>query len=265
MATRAAAHHLHDLYTHLGDWYLAMAAYDCGPLCIDRAVERTGYADFWALRRAGVLPAKETENYVPAILAMIIVAKNAADYGLEEVTPDPPLEFDSVELEAPTSLALAAAAVDAPLSALKDLNPAVLKTVAPAGYRMHVPKGTATRLEGTFAIIPANRRDSWRVARVDMGDTFATLARRYGTSADALAAANRDGLPTAGQLVAIPTAIPVTAPKKTRAVPAVTAKSPSKKPVAARTAASKTPSAAPQTKATVKASTKAPTRREPGA
>jgi membrane-bound lytic murein transglycosylase D len=265
MATRAAARHLHDLYTHLGDWYLAMAAYDCGPLCIDRAVERTGYADFWALRRAGALPAKETENYVPAILAMIIVAKNAADYGLEEVTPDPPLEFDSVELEAPTNLALVAAAVDAPLSALKDLNPAVLKTVAPAGYRMHIPKGTGTRLEEAFAIIPANRRDSWRVARVDTGDTFATVARRYGTSADALAASNRDGLPTAGQLVAIPTPMAVTAPKKTRAVAAATPKSPSKKPVAARTAASKTPSASPQTKATVKASTKAPTRREPGA
>jgi membrane-bound lytic murein transglycosylase D len=274
MATRAAARHLHDLYTHLGDWYLAMAAYDCGPLCIDRAVERTGYADFWALRRAGVLPAKETENYVPAILAMIIVAKNAADYGLEEVTPDPPMEFDSVELEAPTGLALAAAAVDAPLSALKDLNPAVLKTVAPAGYRMHIPKGTASRLEEAFAIIPANRRDSWRVARVDAGDTFATLARRYGTSADALAAANRDGLPEAGQLVAIPTAIPVVAQKKTRAVAAVTAKSPSKRPVAispgaktarGRTAASKTPSGAPKRKATAKASAKAATQRQPGA
>jgi membrane-bound lytic murein transglycosylase D len=268
MATRAAARHLHDLYTHLGDWYLAMAAYDCGPLCIDRAVERTGYADFWALRRAGVLPAKETENYVPAILAMIIVAKNAADYGLEDLTPDPPLEFDSLELEAPTSLALAAAAVDAPLSALKDLNPAVLKTVAPAGYRMHIPKGTAGRLEEAFAIIPANRRDSWRVARVDTGDTFATLARRYGASADALAAANRDGLPEAGQLVAIPTAIAVAAQKpqkKTQAVAAVTAKRPSRKPAAGRTTASKTSSAAAQRKATAKASAKTATRREPGA
>ena len=45
-ATRAAAHHLHDLYTHFGDWYLAMAAYDCGPACIDHAVMRTGFADF---------------------------------------------------------------------------------------------------------------------------------------------------------------------------------------------------------------------------
>jgi membrane-bound lytic murein transglycosylase D len=49
-ASRAAARHLHDLYQHFGDWYLAMAAYDCGPGCVDRAIMRTGYADFFMLR-----------------------------------------------------------------------------------------------------------------------------------------------------------------------------------------------------------------------
>src|SRR5712691_3105643 len=81
-ATRAAAHHLHDLYTHFGNWYLALAAYNCGPGCVDHAVMRTGYADFWTLRRLNVLP-KETSNYVPVILAMTIMATNAMDYGLE--------------------------------------------------------------------------------------------------------------------------------------------------------------------------------------
>ncbi len=145
-ATRAAARHLHDLYTHLGDWYLAMAAYDCGPLCIDQRVARTGYADFWKLRRLNVLP-KETANYVPAILAMIIVAKNAKDYGLEDIELDPPLEYDTVELEAPTHLELAAEAVDRPVGELRDLNPALLKPIAPAGYRLHVPKGTVRPVE----------------------------------------------------------------------------------------------------------------------
>src|ERR1019366_8318819 len=68
-ATRAAAHHLHDLYNEFGDWYLAIAAYNCGPGAIEKAVERTGYADFWELRARGALP-KETTNYVPIILAM---------------------------------------------------------------------------------------------------------------------------------------------------------------------------------------------------
>ena len=97
-ATRAAAHHLHDLYNEFGDWYLAIAAYNCGPGVVEKAVERTGYADFWELRARGVLPA-ETTNYVPIILAMTIMEKNAAEYGLEGVQLDPPLEYDTVEVD----------------------------------------------------------------------------------------------------------------------------------------------------------------------
>src|SRR5204862_2204230 len=85
-ATRAAARHLHDLYEHFGDWYLAMAAYNCGPGCVDKAVQRTGYADFFRLAELRALP-RETMNYVPLIVAMTIVAKNANDYGLGEIDP----------------------------------------------------------------------------------------------------------------------------------------------------------------------------------
>src|SRR5579885_1704902 len=63
-ATRAAAKHLRDLHAMFGDWYLAMAAYNCGPVCVQRAVERTGYADFWELSARRALP-EETRNYVP--------------------------------------------------------------------------------------------------------------------------------------------------------------------------------------------------------
>jgi membrane-bound lytic murein transglycosylase D len=206
-ATRAAARHLHDLYAHLGDWYLAMAAYDCGPGCIDHAVARTGYADFWTLRRLNVLP-KETANYVPVILAMIIVSKNAKDYGLEEIEPDPPLGYDTVELEAPTSLALAAVAVDRPIAELKELNPALLKSVAPGGYQLRIPKGTLDQLEQAFAAIPASQRDSWRLHRVESGDTAATLAKRYGTTAEMISSVNRGGLPEPGTFAAIPMAYP---------------------------------------------------------
>ncbi len=202
-ATRAAAKHLHDLYAHLGDWYLAMAAYDCGPGCIDHAVQRTGYADFWTLRRLNVLP-KETANYVPVILAMIIVSKNAKDYGLEEIDPDPPLGYDTVELEAPTSLALAAAAVDRPIAELKELNPALLKSVAPGGYQLRIPTGTREQLEQAFAVIPASQRDSWRLHRVESGDTAATLAKRYGTTAQLISSVNRGELPEPGMFAAIP-------------------------------------------------------------
>lgn len=206
-ATRAAARHLHDLYDHFGDWYLAIAAYDCGPGCIDHAVMRTGYADFWMLRKLKVLP-QETANYVPVILAMTIMAKNAKDYGVEDIDPDPPLEYDTIELQTPTHLALIADAVDRPLSDIKELNPAILRSIAPAGYRLHVPKGTVAQVEAAFQVVPPNRRDSWRLHRVESGDTFAALARRYSAQASLVSSANREEMPGVGEWAAIPVAYP---------------------------------------------------------
>jgi membrane-bound lytic murein transglycosylase D len=206
-ATRAAARHLHDLYNHFGDWYLAMAAYNCGPGCVDHAIQRTGFADFWTLRRLNVLP-KETANYVPAILAMTIIGKNAKDYGLDDLDLEKPVEYDTIELESPTHLALMADAVDRPLAELRELNPSLLKSVAPAGMSIHVPKGSLPQVETAFQSVPPNRRDAWRLQRLATEDSFATLARQYNTAAALVSSANRDELPDAGSFVVIPAAYP---------------------------------------------------------
>jgi len=207
LATRAAARHLHDLYNHFGDWNLAMAAYNCGPGCVDRAIQRTGFADFWQLRRLNVLP-KETANYVPAILAMTIIGKNAKDYGLDDLDMEQPIEYDTIELQSPTHLALIADALDRPLAELKELNPAVLRSVAPTGTALHVPKGMVPLVEAAFEAVPANRRDAWRIHKVDGEETFASLARRYNTTTAMLSSVNHDTLPTAGSLVVIPASYP---------------------------------------------------------
>ena len=207
LATRAAARHLHDLYNHFGDWNLAMAAYNCGPGCVDQAIQRTGYADFWQLRRLNVLP-RETANYVPAILAMTIIGKNAKDYGLDDLDLERPVEYETIELVSATHMSLIADAIDRPLAELRELNPAVLRSVAPAGTALHVPKGTMPQLDAAFRAVPANRRDTWRVHKVDSDDTFAALAKRYGTTAALLSSANHDELPEAGSLVVIPAAYP---------------------------------------------------------
>jgi membrane-bound lytic murein transglycosylase D len=248
-ATRAAAKHLHDLYTHFGDWYLALAAYDCGPGCVDHAVMRTGYADFWQLRRLNVLP-KETANYVPVILAMTIMAKNAAFYGLDHVEMDPALQFDSIEVSTPTHLALIADALERPLSDLKELNPALVRLVAPAGFSIHVPKGTRESLDAALATVPANRRESWRIHRVQSGDTLASLAKRYSSQTALVSSANREAMAPVGEWMAIPAPYSGdrTAASKTAA----------KKPVRKRTG----PAAASKPVAN-KASAKAPTRRTP--
>lgn len=204
-ATRSAAKHLRDLYTKFGDWYLAIAGYNCGDGCVERAVQRTGYADFWQIRSRNAIP-RETTNYVPIIVAMTIMHKNAKDYGLEDIEPDPPLEYESVPVESPTHLALIADSADRPVSEIRELNPALLASVAPAGYSVHVPPGTRNQVLTTLATIPAARRASWRIHRVSDGDTLDSIARRFSMPASAIVAANDDGEPRTGEVLIIPTA-----------------------------------------------------------
>lgn len=188
-ATRAAARHLRDLFNQFGDWYLAIAAYNCGPGAVEKAVERTGYADFWELRSIGALPA-ETTNYVPIILAMTIMEKNAADYGLEGIQLLPALEYDTVDLTSNTSLALISDITDTPLTELAALNPAVLKSIAPENYALRVPKGTAKQLVAALQMIPNERRAAWRMHRVAIGETLASIGRQYGIAPASIIAAN---------------------------------------------------------------------------
>jgi membrane-bound lytic murein transglycosylase D len=204
-ATRAAARHLRDLYQHFGDWYLAMAAYNCGPGCVDHAIERTGYADFWKLSSLKVLP-QETQNYVPLILAMTIMAKNPADYGLD-VDADAPIQYDNVTLTAPTSLNLIADACQCSVAEIHDLNPALLKNTAPEGYRVHLPKGSRDATVAALNRVPASHRGIWRLHRVEPGDTLPLLARRYKAVAGSIATTNSlDSDLEEGSLLVIPVA-----------------------------------------------------------
>ncbi len=206
-ATRAAARHLRDLYSKFGDWYLAIAAYNCGPGAVEKAVERTGYADFWELRNRRVLPL-ETTNYVPIILAMTIMTKNGAEYGLEGYQTEAPLVYDTVEISSPTQLALVADLTGAPVYEIRDLNPSLLKSVAPAGYSLHVPRGAANSLVAALQTIPAERRASWRMHKVEHGDTLASIGKQYGTAPSSIAAVNRmeSPSPVVGDLLVIPAA-----------------------------------------------------------
>jgi membrane-bound lytic murein transglycosylase D len=206
-ATRAAAHHLHDLYTEFGDWYLAMAAYNCGPGCVESAVRRTGYADFWELSSHAALP-KQTINYVPLIVALTIMAKNPKDYNLENLDLEQPLEYDTIDIESSTHLGLIADATERPVSEIQDLNPALLKPIAPAGYQLRVPKGTSASVRTVLATVPASHRSSWRIHRVTSGETLAEIARHYSTAATSISAANNRmaGPPEPGDLLVIPAA-----------------------------------------------------------
>lgn len=193
-ATRAYARYIKYLYNQLGDWYLAMAAYDWGAGNVQRAVQRTGYADFWELYRRNVLP-QETKNYVPIILAATIMAKNPKQYGLDAVVADPPLLTDTVKTDYSVDLRLVADIVEAPLQEIVALNPSLLRMATPPddSFGLHLPPGTKELFAKRIEEIPVDRRRSWRFHKVAAGETLEDIARSYHVSATEIAFVNQLG------------------------------------------------------------------------
>src|ERR1700733_8494008 len=179
-STHAYARYMKVLYAQLGDWYLAMAAYDWGPGNVQKAVERTGYADFWELYRRNVLP-QETKNYVPIIIAAAIMAKNPQQYGLQALTPDPPLLVDTVTTNYSVDLRLVSDIVEVPVQEIGDLNPSLLRmsTPADAPFELHLPAGSKDLFQKRIAEIPVDKRNQWRFHKVVSGDTLVSVARDY--------------------------------------------------------------------------------------
>ncbi|MCW5980194.1 MAG: transglycosylase SLT domain-containing protein [Bryobacteraceae bacterium] len=208
-ATRAAARHLRDLYGEYGNWYLVMVAYNAGPGRVARAKRRTGQADFWEFHKRKAVP-PETRNYVPMILAITIMAKRPKDYGLEELVADPPLEYATIHVRAATHLGLVADVLGRPLDEIREMNPAVLRDVVPAGRYLHVPAGQGAFVMSALEMVPASRRDCWRVHRLGPGQTLSQIAALYGTSEESLLIANGDagGLAQAGDLLIVPVSYP---------------------------------------------------------
>ena len=191
-STHAYARYMKELYSQLGDWYLAMAAYDWGPGNVQKAVERTGYADFWELYRRNALP-QETKNYVPIIIAAAIMAKNPEQYGLQSLAPDPPLVTDTVTTNYSVDLRLVSDLVEAPVQEITDLNPSLLRMSTPgdAPFELHLPAGSKDLYEKRIAEIPADKRNQWRFHKVVAGDTVASVARDYHVSASEIVFVNQ--------------------------------------------------------------------------
>jgi membrane-bound lytic murein transglycosylase D len=189
-ATHAAAQHLRDLYKMFGDWYLAMAAYNCGPGNVQKAIERTGYADFWELYRRNVLP-RETKNYVPIILALTLIAKDAPHYGIQ-AEPETPVATDMVKPGRAIDLRLVAETIDVDVETLRTLNPSLLRLATPddPAFELHLPLGSAPKFSAEIADIPPDKWVSWRRHRVAAGETLTAIAKKYRVTPKAIADAN---------------------------------------------------------------------------
>jgi membrane-bound lytic murein transglycosylase D len=189
-----------------------MAAYNCGPLCVSRAVERTGYADFWQLSSRRALPA-ETRNYVPIVLALTFIGKNAQRYGLDQIASEDPWVHDTVTVSHPVDLRLVAEIVGTNVETIRELNPALLRMTTPnvAEYPIRIPLGTREVFERRIAMIPPDKWVWWRWHTVHYGETLTGISKTYKTSVKAIAEVNNINpeapLPEAAELV-----IPVVRP-----------------------------------------------------
>jgi membrane-bound lytic murein transglycosylase D len=214
----AYAKYMKTLYNQFGDWYLAMAAYDWGPGNVQRAVMRTGYADFWELYRRNVLPA-ETKNYVPGIIAAIIMAKNPEQYGLDKVVPDTAVVSDTVTVDYGIDLRLVADVTNSSLPEIVALNPSLLRMTTPRDvpFDLHIPIGTHDVFAERIKEIPEDKRSSWRFHVVRAGETVDGIAAALHARAKDIAATNGlavgDGVDTGDELV-VPVAVASAGPQR---------------------------------------------------
>ncbi len=207
-STRAAARYLKDLYGMFGDWYLAMAGYNAGENKILYGIRQTGFNNFWDLASTRYIR-QETKNYVPAILAGMIIAKDPQKYGFTEI-PDRPLEFDDVDINYTVDLRLVAECAGASLEEIKLLNPELNRSTTPPNdshYSLRVPKQSEEIYLAEIAAVPTDKRITWRKHEVKPGDSLTSIAAIYRTSASSIASANSFESETTlavGQKVIIP-------------------------------------------------------------
>jgi len=192
-ATVAAAKYLSTLVEMFeGDWHLALASYNGGPGRVQRAV-RTGKSnDFWKISEKPRLLPRETRDYVPMILAAIVIAKNPQQYGFD-FEPEPPFEYERVTLSKPVDLRRIAEWSDSSIDEIQALNPELRRWTTPVrdtAYDLKVPMGTAEVIQARLTEASAGDLASLKYYTVKRGDTLASIAKKLRVSRTDLAEAN---------------------------------------------------------------------------
>ncbi len=211
-ATVAAAKYLAELRDAFkGDWHLAMASYNTGPGYVLQAIRRKGTADFWALAEKGRYLATETKEYVPMILAAIVVGRNPAQYGFS-FDPVTPSEYDIVKVNGPVDLRRIAEWAQTTVDRIQELNPELRRWTTPLktesdGYPLRVPKGTAEALQARLSEASPEELTTLQWYTVKRGDTVSSIANKLVVRRNDLAEANYISLRaivTPGQRLVVP-------------------------------------------------------------
>ena len=230
-ATLAAAKYLRTLSKMFdGDWHLALASYNGGPGRMQRAIKRAGgVEDFWKLAAKKNLLPRETREYVPMILAAIVIARNPTQYGFD-FQAELPASYEKITLSKPVDLRRIAEWTETSIDEIQALNPELRRWTTPvraADYELKVPAGTAERIQAQLADAATSELATLNWHTVKRGETLATIAKKLRVSRNDLAAANylrTTARVATGQKLMVPReATPMMAARTERPAPVVAA------------------------------------------
>jgi membrane-bound lytic murein transglycosylase D len=210
-ATHAAAKYLTTLYKMFGDWHLALASYNGGPGRVQRAMKRSRRDDFWELTASSRYLPRETRDYVPLILAAIVIARNPAQYGLNVVAAEAS-HSERIAVYSPIDLRKVAEWAEVPVEVIQELNPELRRWTTPVratDYELKVPQGTGTRILAALATAEPEELASFSHYTVKKGETISTIAKKLKVGRTDLAEANyltTKAKLSAGQQLIIPRA-----------------------------------------------------------
>jgi membrane-bound lytic murein transglycosylase D len=210
-ATRAAAKYFKTLYGMFSDWHLAMASYNGGPGRVQRAVRASGLSDFWELTANERYLPRETREYVPMILAAVIIAKNPTQYGFDAPAIES-LAYDKVRVATAVDLRRIAEWTGASIDEIQALNPELRRWTTPLRYpeyEVKVPAGTGSQLSARLAAAGPAELTALKFHTVRRRESLSAIARKLGVSradlADANGVSERSAV-RAGQRLLIPRA-----------------------------------------------------------
>ena len=207
-STRAACKYLKRLYDEFDDWYLAFAAYNCGETRVRRHINYFNTNNFWELTN---LP-KETQNYVPSILAIIFISKDPEKYGFT-INPEPSFEWTIKEIDKSVSIDDMARCSKIDKKILFDYNPELLKEFIYVeenqSYKFRMPINCNSKFDSLFALIEDAKLDQVLVVnhKVRRGESLWYLAKKNKTTITAICELNnidRDKPLKLGKTIKIP-------------------------------------------------------------
>jgi membrane-bound lytic murein transglycosylase D len=207
-STQAAVAYLSTLYKEFGSWYLAVAAYNAGEGKIRRAIKKYNTTDFWEIAQGRYLRL-ETKRYVPKLIAAIIIAKEPAKYGFTEITYEPRLAYDEVEVPRWTAIKAVALACNLTPKELKQYNNELRKGFTPpdrASYPFKVPLGKKSEVEKNLPRVQAVVTTGFKTHTVKKGETLTSICRKYGLTKTVILKSNnlRSAGLQSGQRLRIP-------------------------------------------------------------